>query len=65
MCLFSLLASVCYGLYSPSDDVYDLNPNNFDKMVTESHFVWIVEFYAPWYVWTPDVHGIILIIPCN
>ena len=40
--------AVCHGLYSATDDVYELNTNNFDKMVIESHFVWIVEFYAPW-----------------
>lgn len=39
-----------HALYSPSDDVYDLTPENFQKMVIDSHFVWIVEFYAPWYV---------------
>jgi len=48
VCLVSVLVAVCHGLYSATDDVYELNPSNFDKMVVESHFVWIVEFYAPW-----------------
>lgn len=43
----SLLSS-CLALYDHTDEVYDLNPNNFQKLVIESHFVWIVEFYAPW-----------------
>lgn len=48
--LLSMLIVGCYALYSPSDDVYDLTPTNFQQMVLDSHFVWIVEFYAPWYV---------------
>ena len=47
--LLSMLMLGCHALYSPSDDVYDLTPDNFQKMVIDSHFVWIVEFYAPWY----------------
>jgi hypothetical protein len=46
--LLSMLVLGCHALYSPSDDVYDLTPDNFQKMVIDSHFVWIVEFYAPW-----------------
>lgn len=46
--LFSILVLSCHAFYSPSDDVYELTPDNFQKMVIESHFVWIVEFYAPW-----------------
>jgi len=37
-----------HALYDHTDEVYDLTPDNFQKMVIESHFVWIVEFYAPW-----------------
>ena len=40
--------STCHALYDHTDEVYDLNPDNFQKLVIESHFVWIVEFYAPW-----------------
>ncbi len=46
--LLSMLVLGCHALYSPSDDVYDLTADNFQKMVLDSHFVWIVEFYAPW-----------------
>ena len=47
--LLLLLIGSCSALYSPSDDVYDLTSDNFQKMVLDSHFVWIIEFYAPWY----------------
>lgn len=46
--LFAVLASGCSALYSPSSDVVDLNPNNFDRLVINSDEVWIVEFFAPW-----------------
>lgn len=36
------------ALYSPSDDVIDLNPSNFDSKVVQSDELWLVEFYAPW-----------------
>uniref|UniRef100_A0A8C9VZZ9 Protein disulfide-isomerase A6 n=1 Tax=Scleropages formosus TaxID=113540 RepID=A0A8C9VZZ9_SCLFO len=36
------------GLYSPSDDVVDLSPSNFDREVMQSDSLWLVEFYAPW-----------------
>ncbi|XP_015109485.1 protein disulfide-isomerase A6 homolog [Diachasma alloeum] len=35
-------------LYSSNSDVVQLNPSNFDKLVTNSDNVWIVEFFAPW-----------------
>ncbi|KAL5280364.1 PDIA6 family protein [Megaselia abdita] len=35
-------------MYSPKDEVVELTPSNFDKLVTKSDEVWIVEFYAPW-----------------
>ena len=44
------LLSGCQALYDHTDEVYDLNPDNFQKLVIDSHFVWIVEFYAPWSV---------------
>lgn len=43
---------VCLGLtnalFSSSDDVVELNPNNFDAKVKNSDELWLVEFYAPW-----------------
>lgn len=36
------------ALFSPSSNVIDLNPQNFDQLVTKGDEVWIVEFYAPW-----------------
>ena len=36
------------ALYDSSDDVYELRSDNFQKMVLDSDFVWVVEFYAPW-----------------
>ncbi|XP_061708412.1 protein disulfide-isomerase A6 homolog [Cydia pomonella] len=36
------------ALYDSSSDVVELTPSNFDRLVTNSEEVWIVEFYAPW-----------------
>jgi protein disulfide-isomerase A6 len=36
------------GFYSSSDDVIQLDPSNFDRLVIQSSDIWIVEFYAPW-----------------
>ncbi|XP_062858359.1 protein disulfide-isomerase A6 [Trichomycterus rosablanca] len=36
------------GMYSPSDDVIELNPSNFNQEVLQSESLWLVEFYAPW-----------------
>ncbi|XP_013188709.1 protein disulfide-isomerase A6 homolog [Amyelois transitella] len=36
------------ALYDSSSDVVELTPNNFDKLVSNSDEVWIVEFFAPW-----------------
>ena len=44
-----LLATAC-ALYSPSDDVIELTPSNFDRLVKQGDEVWMVEFYAPWSV---------------
>lgn len=38
----------CLALYPSSGNVVELTPNNFDKLVTRSDEVWIVEFFAPW-----------------
>lgn len=43
-----LCAVGSYGLYDSSSDVVELTPSNFDRLVTNSDEVWIVEFYAPW-----------------
>ena len=42
-CLGSITA-----LYSPSDDVIELTPSNFNSLVLGGDGVWLVEFYAPW-----------------
>ncbi|XP_073958311.1 protein disulfide-isomerase A6 homolog CaBP1 isoform X2 [Choristoneura fumiferana] len=43
-----LFVAESYALYDSSSAVVDLTPSNFDKLVTDSDDVWIVEFYAPW-----------------
>ncbi|XP_030635297.1 protein disulfide-isomerase A6 [Chanos chanos] len=50
--LYGLLACTLFldvqGFYSSSDDVIELDPSNFNKMVLQSDSLWLVEFYAPW-----------------
>jgi len=36
------------ALFQAGDNVVDLTPSNFDKLVLKGDEVWIVEFYAPW-----------------
>jgi len=36
------------ALYPSSSDVIDLTESNFDKLVTKSDDLWVIEFYAPW-----------------
>lgn len=43
-----LLAYSVSGLYPSNSDVVDLTESNFDKLVTQSDNIWVVEFYAPW-----------------
>ncbi|XP_077408848.1 protein disulfide-isomerase A6 isoform X1 [Vanacampus margaritifer] len=43
----SLLVAV-QAFYSPSDDVVELNPSNFNREVIQSDSLWLIEFYAPW-----------------
>ncbi|XP_061609497.1 protein disulfide-isomerase A6 isoform X1 [Phyllopteryx taeniolatus] len=43
----SLLVGV-RAFYSPSDDVVELNPSNFNREVIQSDSLWLIEFYAPW-----------------
>jgi len=42
------LFSQALALYQSGDNVVDLTPSNFDKLVLKGDEVWIVEFYAPW-----------------
>ncbi len=37
------------AMFSSADDVVELTPDNFDKLVLKSDGVWVIEFYAPWY----------------
>lgn len=43
-----LLPSATLAFYSSSDNVVDLTPTNFDRLVVQDDAVWVVEFYAPW-----------------
>ncbi|XP_054287575.1 protein disulfide-isomerase A6-like [Macrosteles quadrilineatus] len=43
-----LLLPDTYALYDSKSEVVDLTESNFDKLVTQSDHVWVVEFYAPW-----------------
>ncbi|CRK86583.1 CLUMA_CG000025, isoform A [Clunio marinus] len=43
-----LLINFTLALYDSNDDVVQLTSANFDKLVTSSDNVWIVEFFAPW-----------------
>ena len=38
------------GFYVSSGSVINLDPASFDKRVNLDGAVWLVEFYAPWYV---------------
>lgn len=46
--ILAVLCGLSQAMYSPKDEVVELTPANFDKLVTKSEEVWIVEFYAPW-----------------
>lgn len=37
-----------HGFYSSNDDVIELTPSNFDRLVTQGSELWLIEFYAPW-----------------
>ncbi|CAH0724569.1 unnamed protein product, partial [Brenthis ino] len=43
-----LLVTGSYALYDSSSDVVQLTPSNFERLVSNSDEVWIVEFFAPW-----------------
>lgn len=49
--VYSLVLSV-QALYSSSDDVIELTTSNFNREVIQSDSLWLVEFYAPWWVHT-------------
>ena len=44
------LVLMVQGFYSASDDVVELNPSNFNREVLQSDSLWLIEFYAPWWV---------------
>ncbi|CAF3588051.1 unnamed protein product [Rotaria sordida] len=46
--IIGFLISTTNGFYSSNDDVVELDPSNFDRLVMQSSDLWIVEFYAPW-----------------
>lgn len=46
--VLALYVTTCTCLYSSTDDVVELTPNNFQRLVINSDELWIVEFYAPW-----------------
>ena len=48
--LLACFVSLARALYGPQTDVVQLTANNFRSMVMDSDSVWLVEFFAPWYV---------------
>ena len=44
------LVALTSALYSSSDDVIELTEANFKTRVLQSDQLWLVEFYAPWFV---------------
>lgn len=42
----ALISAAQGGMYA--DQVIELTPQNFDKLVTETAETWLVKFYAPW-----------------
>lgn len=46
--LILVLINITTALYDSSDEVVQLTSANFDRLVTNSEHVWIVEFFAPW-----------------
>ena len=43
-----LLPSAALAFYSSSDNVVELTPTNFDRLVIKDDAIWVVEFFAPW-----------------
>lgn len=48
----SCFVTLARALYGPQTDVVQLTANNFRSMVMDSDSVWLVEFFAPWYVFS-------------
>lgn len=48
--LCSCVVALCRALYGSHTDVVELTASNFNSQVMDSDAVWLVEFYAPWYV---------------
>ncbi|XP_053381773.1 protein disulfide-isomerase A6 homolog [Mercenaria mercenaria] len=46
--LLALCVTTCSCLYSSTDDVVELTPSNFHKLVMNGDELWLIEFYAPW-----------------
>ena len=46
----SCFVTLARALYGPQTDVVQLTASNFRSMVMDSDSVWLVEFFAPWYV---------------
>ncbi|GEQ68152.1 hypothetical protein JCM33374_g1819 [Metschnikowia sp. JCM 33374] len=44
----SSVAAGSAGFYAKDANVYELTPKNFDKVVLDTNYTSIVEFYAPW-----------------
>lgn len=45
-----LASTAANALYSSGDEVIELTAANFNSKVIQSSDVWLVEFYAPWYI---------------
>lgn len=43
-----LVSGSASAFYSPSDNVVELTPSNFNREVVQDNAIWVVEFYAPW-----------------
>ncbi|XP_064535513.1 protein disulfide-isomerase A6 homolog [Drosophila montana] len=43
-----LVSGSANAFYSPSDNVVELTPSNFNREVVQDNAIWVVEFYAPW-----------------
>jgi thioredoxin-like negative regulator of GroEL len=45
-----LASTAANALYSSGDEVIELTAANFNSKVIQSSDLWLVEFYAPWYI---------------
>ena len=46
--LFLFFISASISFYEGNTPIVILNSSNFDKLVTNSPDIWLIEFYAPW-----------------